>query len=255
MRSNFPQIIAIVATVSGSVASPSWCGEPNAQQASQPKPPAVALCLDSEGGAYSEGAVAQVKGQLLRCVVGPHWEPMDSSPEAARPAVLNTAGVNVIATQEAAILAALTGSSLPELTCDAVFNSNQTPTQLLYASAGKKVLVVFWTPLCTSCKPLLAELAAIAGGAATSTSVLGVVQAADPEFEPPGEWRLLRVKGLLTQYKVGFPTCVHSSTEVSERWQATGVPLTLLIADNRVQSVALGAANGHRLVAEVMRAK
>ena len=82
-------------------------------------------------------------------------------------------------------------------------------------------------------------------------SVLGIVESADSELEPPGEWQLLRVKQLVAQYKVAFPTCVHSSRQLMKRWHAEGVPLTLLVSEKGVERVAAGGRNGQRLVAEL----
>jgi len=62
-------------------------------------------------------------------------------------------------------------------------------------------------------KSLLADLAALADKGPAGLSVLGIVQAVDSELEPPSEWALLRFKELLTRYKLGFPTCIHSSRD------------------------------------------
>ena len=35
------------------------------------------VCTDSDGGTYSPGALVPIRGQLMRCVIGPHWVPMD----------------------------------------------------------------------------------------------------------------------------------------------------------------------------------
>jgi thiol-disulfide isomerase/thioredoxin len=209
------------------------------------KSKSIAVCQDSDGGVYSQGAVLSVRGQLMQCVVGPHWAPMGS--EVSTSSALDVEGERISDSQEAAILKALGGSALPALECGAVLNSAREPAQLLRVAPGNKVLVLFWTPTCGPCKPLLAELATLAGKPRDLTFV-GVVQAADPELEPPGDWQLLRVKEIMTQYKVSFPTCVHTSTELSRRWQAGGVPLTLLVSEKGVERVALGGKSGHELL-------
>jgi thiol-disulfide isomerase/thioredoxin len=232
-------------------ASPACAG-----QASQPKRKAAsqarAACQDSEGGLYSEGAIVKVHGQQMQCVVGPHWEPLEPGSSAPKASELDVTGENVLAEEEAAILKALGGPSLPALHCDRVLNSELQPAQLLQVPPGHKLLLVFWSPTCGPCKPLLAKLAGLPKSKPNNLAVVGVVQAADPEFDPPGEWRLQRVKELMAQYKVGFPTCVHASKELARRWQATGVPLTLLITEKGVERVAGGGKNGQQLVEEVV---
>lgn len=216
------------------------------------KPAASASCQDSEGGSYSVGAVVQVHGQQMRCVIGPHWVPVNAGPSASEAAVLDVRGENVSATQETAIVEALKGKSLPTMQCESVLNSDASPAQLLRVPPGMKLLLNFWTPTCAPCKPLLAELAALADTKPSNLAFLGVVQAADPELEPPGEWQLLRVKGLMAQHKVHFPTCVHTSNEMTRRWQAQGVPLTLLAsAEKGVERAALGGKNAQLLLAEL----
>jgi thiol-disulfide isomerase/thioredoxin len=209
------------------------------------KPKSAMTCRDSDGGVYSQGAVASVRGQLMQCLVGPHWAPLESEASAS---VVDTAGESMNASQEAAILKALGGSALPALECDTVLNSARDPAQLLRVAPGKELLMLFWTPTCGPCKPLVAELAALAAKSRDVT-VVGVVQTADPDLDPPGEWQLLRVKAIMAQYKVSFPTCVHTSTELSRKWQAEGVPLTLLVSEKGVERVALGGKSGHDLVA------
>jgi len=112
---------------------------------------------------------------------------------------------------------------------------------------------MFWTPTCGPCKPLRADMAALSNRKPKALSVLGIVQSGDSELEPPGEWQMLRVKQLVVQYKVGFPTCVHGSRELTKRWKAEGVPLTLLLSEKGVERVAMGGKNGQRLVADLAR--
>jgi len=69
---------------------------------------------------------------------------------------------------------------------------------------------------------------------------------------PQASGSFLRVQGLMAKYKVGFPTCVHTSSDVTQRWQAGGVPLTLLVsADKGVERAACGGENGQRLLDEL----
>jgi len=241
-------VILFLAATGGPVTTPFSAAD---QPPSTARPQPLALCEDSEGDVYSEGAVVQINGQLMRCVIGPHWAPLDSRPSAASRSVLDVTGVDVSAPQRDAILQALAGRPLPELHCDAVLNSNKDANDLLHVPANHRLLMMFWTPTCAPCKPLLGELATFAGRRHYSLAVLGVVQAADPELDPPGDWRLLRVQGLMSQYSVDFPTCVHSSSEVSEAWQATGVPLTIVLSDRGVERVALGGKEGHDLLEDL----
>jgi len=211
------------------------------------------LCRDSQGGLYSPGAVLKVGDREMECVIGPHWAPAGESPAEATPDVLDVGQANLSAEHEAAIKTALSGASLPSLQCDAVLNSTIRPAQLIRVPAGERKVVIFWTPTCGPCKPLLDELAALAATRPRNLSFLGVVQAAVPDMEPPGEWRLSRVRQIVSDHKVGFPTCVHSSRELMRRWQAEGVPLTLVMSDKGVERVAEGGANGHRLIEELAR--
>jgi thiol-disulfide isomerase/thioredoxin len=207
-----------------------------------------ALCRDSQGGEYSPGAVVRVNGKEMECVIGPHWvAPAQAS------AVLDVGDANLAADVEAAIQKALSGTPLPTLECDAVLNSDRRPDQLLRVPAGERRLVMFWTPTCGPCKPLLADMAALSSTKPKALSLLGIVQSGEPELEPSGEWQLQRVKQLVAQYKVGFPTCVHSSKELTKRWKAEGVPLTLLLSEKGVERVAMGGRNGQLLVADLAR--
>jgi thiol-disulfide isomerase/thioredoxin len=206
-----------------------------------------AVCLDSQGGEYSPGAVVKVDGKEMTCVIGPHWV----APAEASADVLDVGDANLVADVEAAIQKALSGTSLPTLECDAVLNSNLRPEQLLRVPPGERRLVMFWTPTCGPCKPLLADMAALSNTKPKALSMLGIVQSGDSELEPPGEWQVLRVKQLVVQYKVGFPTCVHSSRKLTKRWKAEGVPLTLLLSEKGVERVAMGGKNGQLLVADL----
>jgi thiol-disulfide isomerase/thioredoxin len=184
----------------------------------------------------------------MTCVIGPHWvAPAQAS------AVLDVGDANLAADVEAAIQKALSRTSLPTLECDAVLNSDLRPDQLLRMPPGERRLVMFWTPTCGPCKPLLADMAALSSRKPKALSVLGIVQSGEPELEPSGEWQLQRVKQLVAQYKVRFPTCVHSSKEQTKRWKAEGVPLTLLLSEKGVERVAMGGKNGQLLVADLAR--
>jgi thiol-disulfide isomerase/thioredoxin len=205
-------------------------------------------CRDSQGGDYSPGAVVTVNGKEMTCVVGPHW----AATAEASAEVLDVGDANLLADGEAALQKALSGT-LPALECDAVLNSDLRPDQLLRVPPGERRLVMFWTPTCGPCKPLLAEMAALSRTKLKGLSVLGIVQSGEPELEPSGAWQLQRVKQLVAQYKVGFPTCVHSSKQLTRRWKAEGVPLTLLLSEKGVERVAMGARNGQRLVADLAR--
>jgi thiol-disulfide isomerase/thioredoxin len=208
-----------------------------------------AVCRDSQGAEYSPGAVVKVNGKEMTCVIGPHWV----APAQAAAEVLDVDDANLLADVEAAIQKALSGTSLPTLECDAVLNSDLRPDQLLRVPPGERRLVMFWTPTCGPCKPLLADMAALSSRKPKALSVLGIVQSGEPELEPSGEWQLQRVKQLVAQYKVGFPTCVHSSKELTKRWKAEGVPLTLLLSEKGVERVAMGGKNGQLLVADLAR--
>jgi len=173
-------------------------------------------------------------------------------PFSIKPAVADVTGESPLAVQEASIVESFKGHPLPTLECDTVLNSNLSPHQLLQVPAGGKLVLNFWTPTCGPCKPLLAELAALAMTKPPNLTFVSIVRSADLELEPPGEWQLLRVQGLMAKYKVGFPTCVHTSSDVTQRWQAGGVPLTLLVsADKGVERAACGGENGQRLLDEL----
>lgn len=207
-----------------------------------------ATCRDSDGGLYSAGALLELRGRLMRCVIGPHWVPFDGGASEDSTEVLDVTGVDVSARLEAHILKTFQGRPLPELKCDSVLHSERPADRLLETPPDGRLLLVFWTPTCVPCKPVLAEVAALAATKPRGLAFLGVVQAADPDLEPPGDWQLSRVEGILAQQKASFPTCVHRSPEVTKSWQAGGVPLTLLVTANGVEQVAMGAANGHKLV-------
>lgn len=210
-------------------------------------------CVDSKGVPYSPGWTLALGGKKMRCV-GPHWAPVDAAPDAAKVAVLDVGDTNLHADEEARILKVLTAGSLPPLQCDAVLNSSRTAADLTRVPAGEKRLMMFWTPACEPCKPLLAELAALAASKPQGVSVVSVVRSAIPDLEAPGDWRMERVKRLVAEYKVGFPTCVHSSSRVTDDWQAGGVPITYLLSNKGVERVASGGTNGSALVAELAAA-
>jgi thiol-disulfide isomerase/thioredoxin len=219
-----------------------------------PKQEPAGVCTDSQGGSYSPGAEVEIGGKRMVCVIGPHWVPASATSTEPAADVLDVGDTNLAAHFEAATLAAFSKSPLPALQCDAVLNALPGMQELTKVPVGERRLLMFWTPTCGPCKPLLADLAALAAKTPQGLSVLGVVQSVDSELEPPGEWALLRVKQLLTKYNVGFPTCVHSSTEQMKRWHAQGVPLTLLLSSAGVERVAAGGRNGQRLVAELAEA-
>ena len=216
-----------------------------------PKREPADACQDSQGNSYSPGAEVEIGGKNMECVVGPHWVPAGSSSVNVPPDVLEVGDANLVAASEADTLAAFRSGPLPTLRCDAVLNAAQAPEDLTRVPVGEKRLVMFWTPTCGPCKPLLADLAALAARHVDGVSALSVVQSVDSELEAPGEWALLRVKQLMSKYKVGFPTCVHSSQEQMRRWHAGGVPVMLVLSSAGVERVALGGRNGQRLVAEL----
>lgn len=211
----------------------------------------ASVCTDSQGGSYSPAAEVQIGGKRLVCVIGPHWVPAGSASTDPAADVLDVGDTNLAGDFEAATLAAFSKSPLPTLECDVVVNAAQGRQELTNVPVGEKRLLMFWTPTCGSCKPLLADLAVLADKRPHGLSVLGIVQSVDSELESHGEWALLRVKQLLTTYKVGFPTCVHSSRKQMKSWHAQGVPLTLLLSHAGVERVAAGGRNGQRLVAEL----
>ena len=154
--------------------------------------------------------------------------------------------------RELGIVEILRGEGVPRLDCDTVLNSDLAPTQLLRVVPRTKLLMLFWTPTCAPCKPLLAELAAVAKTNPGDVTFLGVVQSSNPDVDPPGDLRLRQVEELMTENKVTFPTCVHSSSDTSRRWQAQGVPLMLLMsAESGVERAALGRRNGEKLLREL----
>jgi len=53
---------------------------------------------------------------------------------------------------------------------------------LLRLPPGGRLILNFWTPICSSCKPVLSELAALADMKPRKLAFLGVVQSADPEL-------------------------------------------------------------------------
>jgi thiol-disulfide isomerase/thioredoxin len=215
------------------------------------KPEPAGVCTDSQGGTYSPGAQLEIGGKRMECVIGPHWVPVGSASTDSGADILDVGDTNLAVEFEAATLAAFNKSPLPILKCDAVLNAAQGTSQLTRVPVGEKRLLMFWTPTCGPCKPLLADLSALGEKRPHGLSLLGIVQSVDSELETPGEWALLRVKQLLARYKVGFPTCVHSSSDQMKRWHAQGVPLTLLLSHDGVERVAAGARNGQRLVAEL----
>lgn len=207
--------------------------------------PASTTCTDSQGQVYSAGAIAQMDGELKRCVIGAHW--VGFGP-ASTSSVSSPDTDNPLSAPEAAIMAALRDRSLPTLDCDTVLNSKKTPEQLMQTTTGEQLVINFWTPTCAPCKPVLQALAGLAGAHPKDVAIVGIVQAADPDLDPPGQWELLRVKEILEEQAARFPTCVHRSSETTQRWQAQGVPLVLLIQDNRVSRVALGTDRSLKLI-------
>ncbi len=151
-----------------------------------------AFCKDSAGDPYSPGAIVEVHGQLMQCVVGPHWQLVEPTEGGADSSTLDVSGENVGASRGASIVDALKREVLPPLECEKILNSTLSSKELLQVASGTRLLVFFWTPTCLPCKPLLAELAVFAETYPQGVSILGVVQSANPEVEPPGEWRMRR---------------------------------------------------------------
>lgn len=210
-------------------------------------------CADSKGAAYGPGWTLTIDGRKMKCV-GPHWAAVDAAPGSAKIAVLDVGDTNMHAEEEVRIRKELNASGLPPLQCDAVLNSPKTATELTRVPAGEKRLVMFWTPVCEPCKPLLADMVALAASKPQGLSVVSVVRSAIADLEAPGDWRMERVKRIVAEYKVGFPTCVHNSSRVTNDWRAGGVPITYLLSDKGVERVASGGTNGSALVAELAAA-
>jgi thiol-disulfide isomerase/thioredoxin len=198
--------------------------------------------------------LVEIDGKKVQCVIGPHWVPAGSDAPQPSTDVLDVGDRNLAAAHEAAILAAMTKGPLPTLECDVVLNAPAAGQDLTQVPIGQQRVMMFWTPTCGPCKPLLADLAALVNKKGDSLSVIGIVQSADSDLEPPGDWALLRVKHLLAMYDVRFPTCVHTSRAQMKRWHAEGVPLTLLLSHDGVERVAAGGRNGQRLVADLVGA-
>jgi len=108
-------------------------------------------CRDSQGGSYSPGATLEIGGKTMECVVGPHWVPAGAEPANVAADVLDVGNANVVADVEAAILKALSGTSLPTLECDTVLNSDGRTEALTRVPAGEKRLLMFWTLTCGPC--------------------------------------------------------------------------------------------------------
>jgi hypothetical protein len=217
-----------------------------------PRRETESVCRDSKGRSYSPGAVVVIGDKGMECVIGPHWSPIGSARR-----VLDVGDGNLDAVLDAraaatdtATLASFGRDPLPILECDAVLNTAQAPRELTRVPAGERRLVLFWTPTCGACRPLLEDLVALADRRLDGLSLLGVVQSVDLELEAPGDWALLRVKQLMSKYRIAFPTCVHSSNEQMKRWHAERVPLILLLSHTGVERVA-GGRNGQRFIAEV----
>src|SRR5215831_3539133 len=77
------------------------------QEARTANKPSDTICHDSQGGAYSPGAVIEVDGKMMECVVGPHWVPAGSAPADSTADVLDVGDTNIAARIEARALAAL----------------------------------------------------------------------------------------------------------------------------------------------------
>src|SRR5437870_3276040 len=144
-------VVALLVAASSAAMGRSSCA---ADQAVGEHPVANAVCKDSEGGLYSTGAVVPVRGELMKCVVGPHWVPMSGGSPLGDASSLDVTGVDVNEHEEARIVEALKGTSFPSLQCDAVLNSALPVAKLLRLPPRDKLLVNFWTPTCGSCKPL-----------------------------------------------------------------------------------------------------
>ena len=210
-------------------------------------------CVDSKGAVYGAGFVLSIDGRRMKCV-GPHWAAVGGAPGSPNVAVLDVGDTNLNAGQEALILKQLNAGALPPLQCDAVLNSRGAAADLTRVPVGERRLMMFWTPACEPCKPLLAQLAALAAENPKGLSVVSVVRSALPDLEPEGDWGMDRVKRLVAEYKVSFPTCVHSSKRVTSEWHAEGVPITYLLSEKGVERVASGGTNGLALVAELAAA-
>jgi hypothetical protein len=126
--------IGLAVSVLLSCASGARAGQPS---------PSSALCVDSAGDLYSEGAMVEVGGRLMQCVIGSHWKPVDGADTDSNPTVLDVSRDNIEARVEASIVEALRAKPLPSLQCDSVLNSELSPKQLLHVPSESQLLMYF----------------------------------------------------------------------------------------------------------------
>ena len=138
------------------------------------------------------------------------------------------------------ILERLNSTKPGALKCDFVVNSDR---DFAPPVPGRTTVLNFWRPGCEPCKPLLDELAAFSKSAPAGVVVMAAAEDGSPSKSRQDVVAVReQISAIVRAHGVDFPVCGYTDHAQTKRWQAEGVPLTLLFDVNgRVGRVALGA--------------
>jgi thiol-disulfide isomerase/thioredoxin len=154
---------------------------------------------------------------------------------------------------ERRILERLNESTGLTMRCDFVLNAQPDAAPFTAAIAGRTTVLNFWRPSCGPCKPLLKELAAFFRTAPGDVAVLAAAEGGSLYGERIDAVKAREViSRIVKQYGVPFPVCGYTDHSQTKRWQAEGVPLTLILDRNgRVGRVAMGAVEASSVLKQL----
>jgi hypothetical protein len=129
--------------------------------------------------------------------------------------------------------------------CDAVTNGVSSGNHLALAHKGKTSVVVFWRPSCPFSTPVLAKLEILRKRQLQDLQIISAAEITSSRRSDVAD--VLRRAGLGS-----FPVCEYSDRGQTKRWQAGGVPLTLIInARGQVVRARVGQQRSLDLLAEL----
>jgi hypothetical protein len=146
------------------------------------------------------------------------------------------------AARETRILGRLNSSTSRSLSCDFVMNWPDSPTNFPANVDGKTTVLLFWRPSCTYCEPILKDLATFVKDSSKDVVVLSAAESSKPE----GIAAMVKAVG-----GVSFPVCGYSDHDQTKRWQAEGVPLTIVFDSRGRAARAAAGSDASAIVAQL----
>ncbi len=147
-----------------------------------------------------------------------------------------------------------------DLSCDFLLNSSNDPASFPAAVSGKTTVLNFWRPSCEYCKPLLKDLAEFAMSGIKDVAVASAAEESSRKDRPNPKVRGTgqtdgdeTIAGVLRSLGgLPFPVCGYRDHGQTKRWQAEGVPVTVVFdTRGRVTRVVFGGPEGSDLLRQL----